>query len=191
MIAEINKVFSVSFLVTDSAGQSVTNDCPVLTIRNAQTNKYFNGVSWSDSPSELSMNRLSVSGGVYTCSFTPNISGEYDIKCTSKDYGVESFCSINVGLSDSEPYTQSLNLSEVSIGSFNFDNGKDTNSVIKTLGNNPLGGVKISCINANGGITASSLSTSGGEWAMSIPHGTYTFIFEKDGFISKSYVRTV
>ena len=73
-----------------------------------------------------------------------------------------------------------------------FKNQDGTDTTILDSNKNPLPGVKITCYDMKTkDVVAVTQSDSNGAWEMYVKHGSYFFTFEKDGYISVSFERTV
>lgn len=94
MIYPINKIFNYKFLLKDKNNVIVVNGSPLCTIRNTNTNKYWNGISWQDTEMYLGMNN--VGDGIYSYSITFQEYGTYEIVTKEVAYGIEDELTIEV-----------------------------------------------------------------------------------------------
>ena len=93
MIKKVGETLSMTLTVT-SSGSPVTTDTPYVRIQNVDTNKYYNGLSWQDTPFNLYMTH--VSGGVYIYRWLLLTSGAFTLTATSATYGSTSTTNVNV-----------------------------------------------------------------------------------------------
>lgn len=84
MKVQLNKNFTVSFVVTNSSGALVDNDNPVVVIQNKSTGAYYNGIQWRTERCEIYMQHSSA--GTYAYTFCPDTLGELSVTTISKNY---------------------------------------------------------------------------------------------------------
>ena len=88
MTIKKNTDYTATLLVMDKNSRRVDNDSPIVTIQNAVTYDYWDGVSWRNDPFQHAMQLLA--NGLYTFTFTPEETGTYNIVCESQMYGLKS-----------------------------------------------------------------------------------------------------
>lgn len=94
MIKKAGETLSISLTVEDLQGGRVTDDTPYVNIKNAETNKYYNGLSWQETPFNLYMTH--VSNGVYIYRWLLLYSGVFQVTAKSATYGTENTVDVNV-----------------------------------------------------------------------------------------------
>jgi hypothetical protein len=102
MFVKINTTYSVSLLVKDINGNRITNDLPILTIKNVKNNTYFNGMIWQPSITNIIMEHIA--DGVYKYDFTPTEIGVYELTAESEIYNISKTESIEVYDTDVAKY---------------------------------------------------------------------------------------
>jgi len=182
MFVDVGQEYQVQATITDSTGGLVGDDTVIVSIYDTRRKIYFNGIIWTEDECEITMPHIG--SGVYSFVFVPETESIFSltIRATNNIYsqiiGIESMKE-NGGI-------------PIKIDSSLFLNQDGTNSILLDINSNPIIGVKISCYNKDTKeIIGVSQSNQTGEWSMMIPQGTYFFTFEKDGFISVSFERTV
>lgn len=81
MIVKVNSSFAIPFIVTNDAGQRVTDDSPVVEIKNISTGEYFNGMFFAPDVTSLMMSHKS--NGLYLYDYLATDRGEFEITCRS------------------------------------------------------------------------------------------------------------
>ncbi|MGL5718191.1 MAG: carboxypeptidase-like regulatory domain-containing protein [Paraclostridium sp.] len=93
MYVKVGSRYTLSIVVKDKvSGRAISSDTPLGTIYNRETNKYFNGVFWSEDKTEISASYIS--DGIYAISFIPNEVSVYEISLISKSYNISKSESI-------------------------------------------------------------------------------------------------
>ena len=145
--------------------------------------RYWSGSQWQDLKVTLPM-YLSDNDAMWYFEFKPFDECKYTI----------------VLQSDEANYIYSLNVSEslkekgvpvmANSSSIRFSDGTDT--VVITKRGEPIPGASVSAYDKNTKKLISKTSTSrDGKWNMMIPHGSYIFMFSKDGFSTMSLERSI
>lgn len=178
----IGDEYTIELSIVDSNNNAVIDDCVSLTIYDTRNKTYFNGLIWSEDECQISMTHIS--DGRYTFLFTPDTESIFEVVAKSNKYPFGYLKTIRS--------MKELGDFPIRITSDNFKNQDGTNSRIIDRNGKPLRGVKISCFNIETKeIISVSQSNDSGEWEMMIPQGKYFFTFEKDGYISVAFERSV
>lgn len=93
MIKKVGDTLSMTLAVT-SSGTPVTTDTPYVRIQDMATKKYYNGLSWQDTPFNLYMSH--VSNGVYAYRWLLLTDGAFELIATSTTYGSTATVDVNV-----------------------------------------------------------------------------------------------
>jgi hypothetical protein len=142
---------------------------------------YWDGTSWTTSVTLLTMPLLE--SNVYTYTFLPDTESDYSITITSGDN--ELFYILNVT-------TNGDDVSPVFVDHETFRSTDGTDSTTKDEAGNPMANVSVSVFDSvTKEIVGKTMSNTAGEWNMMIKPGQYYFIFEKEGYMSVSFERTV
>jgi hypothetical protein len=86
MLIKLGQSYRVSLLVVDINNNRVSNDTPVVIIKDLQTGKYLNGIAWSDSQVDIMLSYID--NGVYSYLFTPDKIGLFQLDSKSITYGI-------------------------------------------------------------------------------------------------------
>lgn len=192
MLVKVGEKHNIFLKVVDADEFPVFDDIVVATIEDKSNNKFFNGLFWVDGECGLMIPH--VGDGVYSIYFIPEQASVYEIKIQSRAYSISRHETIQgVTNLEEEDIDNDMSYTPITkITSSNFKNQDGTDTRIVDINNNPVSGVKVTCYDANTKeVVAVSQSDINGDWEMIIKHGTYFFTFEKDGFITVSFERTV
>lgn len=183
---ELGKPYTLCLHVTDTTGMPVTDDIVRVKIQDISTNKYFNGMFWIEQESELIVPHDN--NGTYKVTFNPDFCSAFKLNIYSEKHNAADTQLLQVYSGGIIPD----GVTPVKIGSSNFKSQDGTDTTILDIHEKPLVGVKISCFNKETKeIVAVSQTNDLGEWEMIIPEGYYFFMFEKEGYLSVSFERTV
>lgn len=179
---EQGSTYDINIVITDDANKAVMDDVVLVTIYDTRNKLYFNGLLWTETECQISMQH--VFNGVYTFSFTPDLESIFEVKVRSENYPF--------GYVQTIRSMKELGSIPIRISNETFKNQDGTDSLIVDKQGKPLSGVKISCFDMlTKELVGISQTDSNGEWNMMIPAGKYFFTFEKDGYISVSFERSV
>lgn len=181
MLIQMGSPFNISITVIDS-GMPVTDDIVTGSIKDISSGKFFNGLFWSDEECTIIVPHKE--DGIYELAFTPDKVSSFEINIRSEKYPVSRAEVIH-------SYEEGCEDALININNATFLNQDGTDSITTDASGTPLRGVSISCYDLNGEIIAVTQSNDLGEWSMLVRRGTYFFTFEKEGFISVSFERTV
>jgi hypothetical protein len=109
MFLQLGETYTPSIRITDSLGLPITTDNPIATIKNTQTNEYWNGFMWQNSVFNILL--IHTAGGVYTARFTPDKTGVFQAICKSNQYSKTSTEIIEVLDSSIPTYSWPVNTS--------------------------------------------------------------------------------
>ncbi|MCX8074092.1 MAG: carboxypeptidase-like regulatory domain-containing protein [Clostridia bacterium] len=158
------------------------SDTPLITICDTKNNLYWNESKWVSNPTNIEM--VSNGGDVYSYDFTPTHEAEYSIFMRSTD-NAEIFYILSVS-------EEAEAIQPIIINNSVFKNQDGTDSTILDERNNPINGAKITCYNVlTKEVEARCVSNIKGEWSMAIKPGKYMFVFEKEGYMSVTFERSV
>lgn len=192
MLVKVGEKYNISLKVIDANEYPVFDDIVVATIEDKSNKKFFNGLFWVDGECGLMIPH--VGDGVYSIYFIPEQVSVYEIKIQSRTYSISKHETIqSVTDLEGDDVDNDMSYSPITkITSRNFKNQDGTDTTIVDINNKPVAGVKITCYDAKTKeVVAVSQSDTKGDWEMIIKHGVYFFTFEKDGYITVSFERTV
>lgn len=172
----VNNLFTISFADTNNIGSAK------VSIFDTNTNLYFDGVSlWGETPIQIPM--FSLEQNIYTCGFTPVSVSLYLITITSGD--IQQIYNLNV-------QSTGDNVQPIVVGSSNLFYNDGTDSVVLSENNLPLVGVQISAYDfSTKELVSRTVTNSDGNWSLVLKPSKYLFMFEKDGYTTVSFERTV
>lgn len=184
MVIKLGTPHIISIVVTDIENNPVCNDTVSLIIKDCVQDKFFNGIVWIDTECELSVPHTE--NGIYSYSFIPESCSVFELTISSRAYSKTKKEMVEV--TDSE----NINTRPVKIEWKTFRNQDGTDTKLVGTDDKPLMGVRISCYDKSTreivGVAQTDIS---GEWEMIIRPGIYVFMFEKEGYMSYSFERTV
>ena len=193
MLVKVGEKYNISLKVVDVNDYPVFDDIVVATIEDKSNNKFFNGLFWVDGECGLMIPH--VGDGVYSINFIPEQVSVYEISIKSKTYAIskqETIQSANDTGEDEEIDPDMSYNPIVKLTNKTFKNQDGTDTTILDINKKPILGVKITCYDATTKeVVAVAQSDVNGEWEMILKHGTYFFTFEKDGYITVAFERTV
>lgn len=160
----------------------VVDDIILAKIKNIKNNNFFNGLFWVSEECTIFVNHKE--NGIYELLFTPDEVSTYEATMYSKNYPVAMSKTIYC-------FEEGTEDSLVPIDSKTFKNQDGSDTKIVNQSGVPITGAKITCFNLSGEVEAVTQSNDTGDWNMLIKRGRYFFSFEKDGFVSVSFERTV
>ena len=185
MYIGVGETYKVALDVLDEFNAPIVSDVVVATIKDRNSGLNYNGLFWQETGCEIMVPHIG--NGRYGFDFKVEEQSVFDINIFSKKFPIaksfviESFEKVEV---KENTYVK------ITSKNFRYQDGSDT--IILSENGNPLAGVKISCYNPdNKEVIAVTQSDSFGEWSMIIPKGKSFFIFEKDGYATVSFERTV
>lgn len=184
MMLQLGESYTIEMDVFNIDGEAVPDAEVFCVIKNKANGQYFNGVFFTENETELSMKHDK--NGKYSLIFSPNFCSIFEITTKCSEYNL-------IEVNNVEVYeNQNFDSVPIMINQDNFESQNGTDSVICDEKLNPIMGVKINVYKKeNGELVAVSQSDSEGHWNLMIPKGEYIFLFEKDGFITASFERTV
>lgn len=186
MLNELGTSYELKLVVKDSFGHIVTDDIVKAVIQDISSQKYFNGLFWIEQEAEIIIPHKV--NGEYAMMFKPDYASSFKLTISSQQHNLSESQVVQFYAGDIIPD----GVTPVKIDQSNFKNQDGTDTTILDINGKPLVGVKISCYNKDTKeVVAVSQSNDFGEWAMIIPEGYYFFVFEKDGYLSISFERTV
>lgn len=181
MYVEHSVPHSIS-LEVKSSNLSIIDDNVVVTIKNQETGKLFNGMFWIDE--ECTIMAQHIGDGVYEFVFTPDENAVYSITIQSEKTQKSKTYDITTKSPDF------VGMVRVSHESIKNNDGTDTS--VRRSDGMPLPGTKISAYNSSTkellGVTQSDVN---GHWSMILPTGNYFFIFERENYVQVSIERKV
>lgn len=184
MFVKTGSVYQIKVSLTNKEDNTAISDANIfISIRRKTDDKYFNGMFWSDDVSEIFVDH--VSNGNYIYEFTPTSEDVYVINKRASNYPYAEGETIQVFdvLEEGEL---------IKITNKNLLGNDSTDTTILDINQKPMPGVKISCYNTETkSVEAVTQSDENGCWEMIIKRGTYFFMFEKDGYITTSFERSV
>ena len=131
--------------------------------------------------------------GIYSFDFIPEQVSFFEIDLKSNSHSIaskeiiESIEDIDEDIDSEMSYNPIVKITNKV-----FKNQDGTDTTILDSNRNPLPGVRIACYDMKTkDVVAVTQSDPNGEWEMYVRHGSYFFTFEKDGYISVSFERTV
>ena len=191
MLVKVGEVKSFALKVVDANNYPVFDDTVVATIKDKSNDKFFNGLFWVDKQCELIVPHKG--DGIYSFDFIPEQVSFFEVDLKSKSHRIaskeiiESIENIDEDIDSGMSYNPIVKITNKV-----FKNQDGTDTTILDSNKNPLPGVKITCYDMKTkDVVAVTQSNSKGEWEMYVKHGSYFFTFEKDGYISVSFERTV
>lgn len=191
MLIQIGTTYNIALKVVDVNDYPVFDDTVVATIEDKSNNKFFNGLFWVDEQCELMVPHKG--DGVYSIDFVPEQITVYEIGIKSKTYKLfnkEILQSVDNIVNDIDPEMSYNPIVKLTNEVFKNQDGTDT--TILDIEKKPILGVKITCYDAKTKeVVAVTQSDVNGHWEMLVKHGTYFFTFEKDGYITVAFERTV
>jgi len=107
MFVKINTDYSISLLVTDTNGNRITTDLPIVTIKDIQNNTYWNGMMWQSTIANIIMDHIA--NGVYRTTIVPSAVGVYDVIAESENYNIVKSETIEVYDDDIAKYDWKVN----------------------------------------------------------------------------------
>ena len=193
MLIRVGDKKNISLKVIDANNYPVFDDTVVATIQNKSNEKFFNGLFWVEDECELMIPHKE--GGLYSIDFIPEEVSLYEINIKSKSYGISS----KITLQSTDSISGNRGVDEdmmvnpiIKLTNKTLKNQDGTDTTILDANKNPLVGVKITCYDSKTkDVVAVTQSDNSGAWEMILKHGTYFFTFEKDGFITVAFERTV
>lgn len=179
----LGEPYALTLEVRDSNGNIVCDSVATIKIYDQLNKKYFNGVFWVDDDVDIIVYHSH--DGKYSYEFTPEAIGMYSLMLLNKSYS----CSIQEEIR----VTEDLSEDEViNISSDKFFNQDGTDTKITDISGKPMVGVKISAYKKETkSLEAVTQSDLDGNWSLFLRPSTYIFMFEKDGYITVSFERTV
>jgi hypothetical protein len=171
----LNSNFTVKYVgITD-------NDIVNVRIKRDIDAMNWSGTEWISTETLLSMSLLS--DNVYTYTFLPDVESQYSITITSGENELFYIISVTATGSDIAP-------AFIDHATFYSVDGTDSTTVDEN--NNKMPNVIITAFNpTTKAVVAKTLSNSLGEWNMMLTPGEYYFMFEKEGYMSVGFERTV
>lgn len=186
MLGELGTSYELKLTVKDTHDNLITDDIVKAVIQDISSQKYFNGLFWIDQEAEIIIPHKN--NGEYAMIFKPDYASTFKLVISSEQYDLVETQIIQFYSGGIIPD----GVTPVKLDQDNFKNQDGTDTTILDVNGKPLVGVKISCYNKETKeVVAVSQSNDFGEWAMIIPEGYYFFVFEKDGYLSVSFERTV
>lgn len=170
----VGNEFTIKYPVEDTSLQ------PVVKICREEDKTYWDGTRWIIDPTELQMDILESSVSTYT--FTPELEGKY-------------YITIFDGQNDLLMVLQATSVSDtvapVVVNHTSMKSQDGTNCVLTTESGTPLPGVKISVYDSSNSLVTETASDTNGGWSLLLKPAKYYFVFEKDGYASVGFTRTV
>ena len=168
----------IKYSVEYSAKQVTEVSCEIIS---NDTGEYWTGLTWQ--AGEIAVPMTHVGNNKFSYTFVPQSTGEYLIRI----------------LCDGSQYQYMLNVVE---SAENIPPVIVTNQTLLSLdgsdstviaGNGfPLSGADVKVYDiATGEVAARTQTNSDGEWQLVLKPGVWQFLFEKDGYVSVSFERTV
>ena len=159
----------------------ITNP-PKVTVNRVFDNTFLNTAGqWENTPAELSMTHIG--SNVFTCSFIPSVESDYILTIVDDTY--EGMFAITASIAGSD-------VLPVLIGSNSVLSNNGTDSVVVSEKGIPLPGVSVKIFNpVTKELTGTATTNDSGEWSLLVKPGRYIFMFEKDGYSSAGFERTV
>lgn len=154
---------------------------PTISIARETDGLYWDGAEWRDKPISMEMNLIDESDS-FTYKFIPATVDRYLVVITSGDKQIPF--TLNV-------VDQADDIPPVIVSSETLPSLDGSNSLCVSDKGMPLQGVSITVYSKSREIIATTMSNSDGSWSIMIRPGRYTFIFEKAGFISVGFERSV
>lgn len=193
MLVKVGDTQNISLRVVDINNYPVFDDTVVATIKDKIKEKFFNGLFWVESQCELIIPHKE--NGIYAIDFIPEEVSIYEIEIKSKTYSLSSKITMQV----TDDLTADDNIDEdmsynpiIKLTNKLLKNQDGTDTTILDANNNPMVGVTITCYDSKTkDVVAVAQSDTNGAWQMILKHGTYFFTFEKDGYITVAFERTV
>lgn len=178
----LGEPYTISLEVKDSNDRIVCDSIATIKIYDELKKKYFNGIFWVNDSVDIMVYHSY--DGIYSYEFVPEEVGMYMLTLTNKAYSRSIQEEIRVAaLSEDEV---------INISSDKFFNQDGTDTKITDVSGSPMAGVKISAYNKETKmLEAVTQSDLDGNWSLILKPSTYIFMFEKDGYISVSFERTV
>lgn len=176
------EICNLEINITDSNKNAVMDDVVFAVIYDTRNKIFFNGFMWTDIECQISMPHIE--NGKYSITFTPDTESIFNVKVKSENYPF--------GYTKIIRTMKELGAAPIQLSNINFKNQDGTDSLLIDKQGRPIQGVKISCFDTETkDIVGISQTNAEGEWNMMIPAGKYFFTFEKDGYISVSFERSV
>lgn len=94
MFMKLGSSYTISILVQSINGERITNDSPYSVIKDMKTNRYWNGLVWSEFESRIYMDHIM--NGIYQTVFTPDAVGVYEISTKSETYQISKMETLEV-----------------------------------------------------------------------------------------------
>ena len=153
---------------------------PTCVILRGEDHQYYADGNWQD---DLKENSMSLVNGAHKFSFTPDIDGEYGItiKCENSEfYYVLQASSV------------AANIAPVLVSNQTLRSLDGTDSMVLDAKGVPLSGVSVTVFDpASKEIVGKTTTNYSGEWSLLLKPGKWHFLFEKQGYISVGFERTV
>lgn len=151
------------------------------TIAKEDSGKYFTGYTWQTHPASLPL--VSMGNGKYGYSFTPKELGAYCISIVCGE--VQYHYILNV-------VERAKNLAPVIVTNSSLLSLDGSDSTVIADNGVPIDKAEVIVYDPESKeIIAKTETNSAGEWQMMLEPGIWQFLFQKDGYISISFERTV
>lgn len=170
-----NSFNEIIWSIDETFERFLSIDNPSVEVICLENNKYYTGEEWVDDEVLVNLNpHLSINF---------EFLGNHSVKIFSDDVLVEEF-----RITVKEPDLAPIKVSNLTIK--NTDGSCTT--LVDSINNLPIIGAKISAYSMKTKeLVSVTQSDEEGNWAMYIKSGNYIFLFEKDGYLSKSLERAV
>lgn len=153
---------------------------PTCIIVRGEDHKYYNGRSWQD---EIKENLMVLANGTRKFSFIPDVDGDYGITIKCED---SEFYYVLQASSIAE------NIAPVLVSNQTLRSLDGTDAKVIDAKGLPLSGASITAFNpVTKEVVGKTTTNHTGDWSMLLKPGKWHFLFEKQGYISVGFERTV